>query len=200
VPAPDILLFDLGGVLIRSTHFEALRELMRFDGPEQELRERWMACPAVRAFEGGRISATDFGASIVEALRLSVTPDEFLSAFATWPQGFYEGAGELVAKLRKSYRVGCLSNSNSLHWTAEIEATFDFAYSSHLTGHLKPDAAAFDHVVSAQRARPQAMVFFDDSLVNVHSARKAGMVAHHTMGFTELLQVLEASGVVDRAR
>lgn len=187
----QILLFDLGGVLIKSIHFEALRELMRFSGSEQELRELWMACPSVRAFEGGKISATEFGRSIVEALSLSVAPDDFLSAFVTWPQGFYEGAKELIATLRKSYRVGCLSNSNSLHWTPEVEAAFDFAYSSHLTGHMKPDATAFEYVASAQRTSPEAIAFFDDSLVNVHAARKVGMTAHHTVGFTDLIAVLK---------
>jgi hypothetical protein len=38
----QILLFDLGGVLVRSVHFEALRDLMEFEGPDQTLREMYI--------------------------------------------------------------------------------------------------------------------------------------------------------------
>jgi len=194
--SPQILLFDLGGVLIRSVHFEALRELMKFDGSDQTLREMWLQCRAVRAFERGKISPDEFGSEIVKELRLSIAPSAFLSAFQTWPQGFYDGARDLISKLRESYRVGCLSNSNPLHWTAELDAEFDFAYSSHLTGHMKPDAIAFEHVVVTQRSEPEAIAFFDDSLVNVRAARSARMIAHHTVGYVELVTVLEREGLL----
>jgi putative hydrolase of the HAD superfamily len=189
--ARSILLFDLGGVLIESVHFEELRRLMLSSLSDQELRNIWMRSPAVRAFEGGKVSAAEFGQTITKEFGISVSADDFIAQFKTWPKGFYAGAQALVEHLRQSYRVGCLSNSNSLHWGSHIESVFDFAYSSHLTGFMKPDATAFEHVVRGQGVRAEEICFFDDSVINIDAARKVGMEAHNTVGFQGLIEVLE---------
>jgi putative hydrolase of the HAD superfamily len=187
----SILLFDLGGVLIESIHFDELKKLMASSLSDQELRNIWMRSAAVREFEGGKIPPAQFGRRITEELGLSLSGDDFIAQFTLWPKGFYPGAERLIQHLRRSHRVGCLSNSNHLHWGAHIEAEFDFAYSSHLTGFMKPDQMAFEHVVRAQGVAPQAICFFDDSLINIEGARQAGMEAHHAVGLEALVEVLE---------
>jgi len=158
---------------------------------DQELRNTWMRSPAVRAFEGGNMPPAEFGQAITEEFGLSVSGDDFIAQFKTWPKGFYPGAQALVEHLRQYYRVGCLSNSNSLHWGLHIESLFDFAYSSHLTGFMKPDAAAFEHVAREQGVHAGAICFFDDSVINVDAARRVGMEAYHTFGFEGLVRTLE---------
>jgi glucose-1-phosphatase len=145
----------------------------------------------VREFEGGRIVPAEFARRITRELGLALSADDFIAQFATWPKGFYRGAERLIRQLRSTHRVGCLSNSNSLHWGKHIEAPFDFAYSSHLTGFMKPDQEAFEHVARDQAVAAEAVCFFDDSLINIDAARRAGMEAHHTVGFEALLEVLE---------
>lgn len=164
---------------------------------DQELRNLWMGSPTVRQFEGGHLEPALFARTITSEMALSCSPEDFIAAFATWPKGFYAGAKTLLTELRERYRVGCLSNSNSLHWTSEIESAFDFAYSSHLTGLMKPDSAAFEHVASQQWVRPSEICFFDDSQLNVEAARSVGFQAFHTVGFDELVRVLEREGLIN---
>jgi putative hydrolase of the HAD superfamily len=186
-----VFLFDLGGVLVDIAHYRELRTLKSWTGPEAALRELWAGCAATRALESGQLSAEAFGARVVHELKLSVSPDAFVASFRTWTKEFYPGALELLAELRKSHRVGCLSNSNALHWGPRFEAPFDFAYSSHRIGHMKPDAEAFQHVLREQRVEPASVVFFDDSAANVEGARRLDMQAHHVLDFPDLLAKLD---------
>jgi glucose-1-phosphatase len=182
----EVLLFDLGGVLVDIAHYRELRVLKSWTGPEETLRSLWADCAAGRELEHGRMVAEEFGACAVRELGLSIAPQAFVESFRTWTRDFYPGALDLVAELRKAYRVGCLSNSNALHWGPRFEAPFDFAYASHLIGHMKPAAAAFEHVLREQKLSPESVCFFDDSEANVAAARKMGMQAHRVDGFAEL--------------
>ncbi|MGQ0652606.1 MAG: HAD family hydrolase [Betaproteobacteria bacterium] len=187
----QVLLFDLGGVLVDIAHYRELRALKSWAGPDGALRELWAGCAASRALESGCMAAEEFGACAVRELGLSIAPQAFVESFRTWTKEFFPGALELLAELRKSYRIGCLSNSNALHWAPRFETPFHFSYSSHLIGHMKPEAAAFEHVLREQRLEPASVVFLDDSETNVAAARRLGMLAHHVLGFPDLVQKLE---------
>jgi glucose-1-phosphatase len=187
-----VLLFDLGGVLVEIAHYRELRALKAWTGTDDALRDLWAGCASGRELESGRIPAEAFGTAAVRELGLSIGPREFVERFRTWTRDYFPGALPLVQELRKSYRVGCLSNSNALHWGPRFEAPFDFAYSSHLIGHMKPDAAAFEHVLREEKVAPGEVCFFDDSLPNVEAARRLGMQAHHVLGFEDLTGKLAA--------
>ena len=47
---PDVLLFDLGGVLVENVGFERLNALLPATLPIEELKTRWLASTAVRTF------------------------------------------------------------------------------------------------------------------------------------------------------
>ena len=82
----DLVLFDLGGVLIELSGVGAMRDLAGI-GSDDELWERWLSCPWVRAFERGECTAAEFATGMVEEWKLSVTADVFLEAFRMWPVG-----------------------------------------------------------------------------------------------------------------
>lgn len=52
----EILLFDLGGVLVHWDGIGSLRELTRARLSKEEARKFWLDSPAVRKFERGQIS------------------------------------------------------------------------------------------------------------------------------------------------
>ena len=54
---------------------------------------------------------------------------------------------------------------------------FRDAFLSHQTGVLKPDEAAFTHVLDDLGVAPEAILFFDDNPGNVSAAKKMGMNA-----------------------
>ncbi len=82
-----------------------------------------------------------------------------------------------------SGQVGCmLSNSNALHWPRVmgdmgLGPAFDRHFVSHLTGRIKPDADAFEHVVDSLGCMPAQVLFLDDNSLNVEAAQSFGMHA-----------------------
>lgn len=195
------LLFDLGGVLVRNVGFERLSALLPTRTDPEALKARLLASPAFRSFELGESTPDEFARSFVVELGLACDPDEFLSEFITWPQGFYPGAEQLMAKLRTRFKLACLSNSNELHWRRfnGFRDHFDVAMSSHELGLIKPDAECFQHAVTACGVNPNQVLFFDDALVNVKAARKCGILSLHVCGFQFVFHQVKALDLLPEA-
>lgn len=180
----EVVLFDLGGVLVRLSG-SAMDALATSTGPD--FWARWLACRWVRAFERGRCSAQEFAEGVVDDWDLAMTPDALLDAVHAWPTGLEDGALALVAEVRGVARVGCLTNTNALHWATQftewgLHRAFDHAFASHLVGLVKPDRDLFEHVVEQLGVDAGRVVFLDDNLVNVEGARAVGMVAEQVRG------------------
>lgn len=193
---PEILLFDLGGVLVDNVMFEALPPLLPTPLDDGEMRRRWLQAPSVQAFERGQTSADDFAAAFIAEWALSVSPDRFLEDFATWPRGPFPGALELLDRLRPDYRLALLTNCNAVHWDRlePVRRRVHAAFSSHLLGMVKPDQTIFRYVADALDAAPSSICFFDDSLANVEAAQAVGMEAHLVRGVADIEAVLTALG------
>lgn len=193
--AHDVLLFDLGGVLVDFAGFEELPQLLREPLDVAEVKRRWIACPAVSAFERGATTPERFASDFAATWSLRVAPAEFLAAFELWLRGFYPGALELLGQLRGRYRLACLSNSNPLHWRRNesllgIDDVFDHTFASHQMGVLKPEPAAFAHVIAELAVAPERIAFFDDTPVNVEAAAALGFDAYHVADMTALRAIL----------
>jgi glucose-1-phosphatase len=195
----EVVLFDLGGVLIELSGVASMRELTGIDN-EDELWRRWLGCPWVRSFESGQCSADEFAAGVVADWRLTVAPQIFLDAFEAWPVGPFAGADALVRSVRRSVATGCLSNTNALHSDhfagSPLGDAFDFRFMSYELGLLKPDREIFDRVAELLPASPGQVLFLDDNQLNVDGALDAGFVAARVRGVAEAEQALVAAGVL----
>lgn len=189
-------MFDLGGVLVKNATFAALNEMLPLKLPHRELKDRWLRSEAVRNFERGETTVARFGQAFVQEWHLPISPKDFIAAFERWPEGPFPGAEDLVSRLRRNFRVGCLSNSNALHWArfADFLELFDFALSSHLTGAVKPDVTAFANALARCRIDAGSVAFFDDSLANVVAAQTCGISAFHVVGIESLARSLRREG------
>jgi glucose-1-phosphatase len=196
----DLVLFDLGGVLIEVAGVRAMLELTGI-ASEEELWRRWLTCRWVRRFESGRCSETDFAAGVVADWQLELSPAAFLAAFQDWPTGPLPGAAELVAQTRASVATGCFSNTNALHWHDHIAAwpltgLFDHRFLSFELGLLKPDTAAFAQVAGLLEVPAERVLFLDDNAVNVAGAAAAGFQAARAAGVHEARQRLAEAAVL----
>ena len=196
----DLVLFDLGGVLIEVAGVRAMLELTGI-ASEEELWRRWLTCRWVRRFESGRCSEADFAAGVVADWQLELSPAAFLAAFQDWPTGPLPGAAELVAQTRASVATGCFSNTNALHWHDHIAAwplagLFDYRFLSFELGLLKPDTAAFAQVAELLDVPAERVLFLDDNAVNVAGAAAAGFQAARAAGVHEARQRLAEAAVL----
>jgi glucose-1-phosphatase len=195
----DLVLFDLGGVLIELSGVRAMQDLTRITS-EEELWRRWLTCRWVRRFESGGCSETEFAAGVVADWRLELSPPAFLEAFRSWPVGPLPGARELVAQTRASVATGCFSNTNVLHWHDRISAwvtgLFDHRFLSFELGLLKPDVTAFAQVASMLGVPAERVLFLDDNAVNVAGAAAAGFQAFRAAGVDEARQYLAEAAVL----
>ena len=196
-----VVLFDLGGVLVELNGIAPMLSWLGYRMPTEELWRKWLHSPSVRDFETGRIESQDFAKRLIAEFEIVVGEQEFIEAFASWPTGLFPGALELIAQIPRRYVRAVLSNSNALHWPRvrddmEVGGAFDHYFISHLTGRIKPDAAAFEHVTDSLQCRPAEVLFLDDNLLNVEAARKAGMSAFVVRGATEAERVLRDTRVL----
>ncbi len=196
----DVLLFDLGGVLIDFAGFDELSRLLPGSPDRAEVRARWIESESVQRFERGEITPLEFARGVIGELELAFSPDDFITAFVGWARGPYPGARSLLERLHRTHRLACLSNSNELHTPLHrrsIEPLMERYYFSNELGQVKPEREIFDHVIRDLGVPPQRIAFFDDTPVNVEAARGAGLKAYEVDGIEALEIRLRRLGMLD---
>ena len=197
----DVLLFDLGGVLIDFAGFEEMRRLLPQESDRSEIRDRWIHSESVQLFERGDITPESFARRLVEEFHLELSAEDFLREFVSWARGPYPGAVTLLGRLRATHRIACLSNSNELHTPihrASIQPYVDSFYFSDEIGLVKPDREIFDYVIRDLAVSPRRIAFFDDTPVNVEAAREVGLTTYLVDGIAALKTQLQRLGLLDR--
>ena len=199
---PELLLFDLGGVLVEFAGPTELGAYLPAPSTPDEILSRWTQCPHTDEFERGRLSPAEWADRFIRDWDVNLNRDEFLAKFTTWTRRVLPGARELLEELRPRYRLAALSNSNELHWVRNekelrIIQLFEFAISSHQVGLCKPNPAIFRLALErADVSSPEAVIFFDDLEANVEAAKSVGLRAHRVRGVDELRERLENDGLL----
>ena len=183
------LVFDLGGVIVELGGSPVKNEWIAGTLSQDEAWQKWLTSTAPREFESGKTSPTAFAEQLVAELKLSISPAEFLDHFLHWPIGPFPGAVEMLHSLGSRYRTALFSNSNELHWNRkmgemQLDRVFHERFASHLMGMVKPDAEAFEYVISALGVEPGSILFLDDNQINVEAAIEAGMRAQRVQGLS----------------
>jgi len=187
----EVVLFDLGGVLIELQGQPVKNEWMRHPEDHERNWARWLRSPAAQAFERGESSPQAFADALIAEMDLVVAPETFIDHFTAWPKGLYPGVLPLLEQLRQTdLTVALFSNINELHWPRvmdemRLDGKFDHYFASHLIGKAKPCADAFRFVAAELQVAPEAILFLDDNQVNVDGALEAGMQAFVVKGIEQ---------------
>jgi glucose-1-phosphatase len=197
-----VLLFDVGGVLVELSGIEIMLNWLGNRMSAEQMWQRWLKSETVRKFETGRIDAEEFAVGVTREFDLPVKPQEFVESFNHWLIGLYPGTLEMLARIPSSYQRALLSNSNALHWPQVLEsmqlgALFDSHFVSHLTGRIKPDADAFEHVLETLDCKAAQVLFLDDNSLNVEAAKSIGMQAMRVCGPLEAQRALSALHIIN---
>lgn len=199
--APQIILFDLGGVLVE---WNGTKELVRLVGDRMSSQDAfnfWLYSPAVLSFECGLCTPEEFSRQAVAELDLEMEPEEWLELFISWDRGPVPGATELLAELGACYPLGCLSNNNELHWGKlrdryGLGQLFSRQYLSHEIGLCKPDPRLFQYVLNDLNLPPETVLYLDDSSEIVATAQTFGIRAVQARGIEEVRNVLSREKLI----
>ena len=188
-PGFDVLLFDLGGVLMDFAGFDELGPLIPGAPDRTEIRDRWIRSDSVQRFERGEITPDQFAGGVIAEFEIDLSPSAFLTHFVEWAREPTPGAISLLTSLRNDYRIATLSNANELHTPLHRQRfgrVIDNFYFSDEIGQVKPERGIFEHVIEDLGVPPQRIAFFDDTPVNIEAAREIGIAAFEVDGFTSL--------------
>ena len=197
----SVLVFDIGGVLYDFRGDQLIAETSRRKRRwrTEEVQALWL--PLVHSFETGAQSEADFAATVVRCYDLTLTPEQFLSAFRAAAHGFYEGARSLLRAVGEHHHLLSLSNTNGVQWPKVCEDLgaadpFHAHHPSHISGFLKPDVRAFEAVARSLPA-PRECFFFDDRAVNVAAAARFGWRARRVRGVAEARSACLEFGLIE---
>ena len=194
-----IILFDLGGVLLR---LNDPIETFGLDISLNEFKDRWLRYPSVHEFEAGRIDTEEFAGRIVSEAELPYDWQEFIRRFDAWPDRLFDETIDVLIAIPATYRRALLSNINALHWGRDniagpLAGHFDHTFLSFETGFVKPDREAYELVTETFECRPDEVLFFDDSPLSVAAAADYGMQAVLACGIGAVSRTLAERGVLD---
>jgi epoxide hydrolase-like predicted phosphatase len=188
------VIFDLGGVLLRTEDQTPRRELAeRLGITRQEMYSLIFDSPSARQASLGTITAEEH----MERLRLTlgVPPEDF----STVPGAFWSGDRldlglvNYIRTLRLRYKTALLSNAWSdlrgmLTERWEIADAFDEMVISAEVGIVKPDPRIYHLALERLQVAPQEAVFVDDFIENIEGGKAVGL---HTIHFRTPHQAIE---------
>ncbi len=190
------LLFDFGGVLVDWDGIAPLLELTDKALNPEQARRFWLESAWVREFESGRCTPEEFAQGAMTELHVTLASQDFIARFASWDKGPLPGARALLAALQPHFTLACLSNNNPIHWSKpELQMLLPFfqhRFVSFEIGCMKPDRAAFLHVVDRMPFRPEEILFFDDNPECVQGALAVGLAACQVKGVVGVQKALQA--------
>ncbi len=192
MPPTKALLFDLGNVLIGfdlARGYRALAPHCRC--APAEMPRLILESGLVRPFERGEISGEEFFRQLGAVLGLDVSYEKFCELWGSifLPEPLL--TDDLLAALRRRYRMVLLSNTNEIHYR-RIErhysavSHFDAHVLSCRVGAMKPSERIYKEAVLQARCEPQECFYTDDVEEFVEGARRCGIDAAVFRGAAEL--------------
>ena len=186
------IIFDLGGVIVNLETERTLHEFLRLGIEKVDFGTHPGNQPDFFSlYETGKISDTDFIQGLSKYMHAHVSVHEIKNAWNCMILDLPRTQLEILEKLKGSYRLFLLSNTNNLHIRyflddferqypeLKFESFFEKVYYSHEIGKRKPDVEVYEYILDDNGLQANECLFIDDNLVNVEAARQAGIHAIH---------------------
>lgn len=197
------IIFDLGKVVFdlsfdrvfqfwanaSSGHYDEIKGKFRFDAIFDK-------------FEKAEITPKEFRLEISKRLGFTLTDQAFDAGWCDLYLDTYRGIDNLLAKLKRQYRLVALTNTNSIHstvWKIKYARTlryFQKVFCSHELKERKPDAKAYQIVLDYLQVEPSQVVFLDDNLDNIKGADQLGIKTVLVTSYEQMAAELQALGLL----
>lgn len=192
------IIFDLGKVIFDLSFDRTFKYWAIISGLQlKEIKDKFEFDETFVMFEKDEITATQFRSKISERLKLKLTDQEFDEGWCDLYLEAYNGIGNLLIDLKKSYQLVALTNTNSIHskvWLTKYADTlqhFEKIFCSHEMKVRKPEKEAYQAVFDYLNLPPYQTIFLDDNIENINGANNLGiktiLVSSPTQMINELL-------------
>ena len=175
-----IFMFDMGGVVANSSSMNNICNELGIN--EFEYRTFQLDSSGRNTYKQlsvGSITIEDYWKNFSINYKKKITQDYF--------KNFYNPIINnsvllQIKKLKEKYRIICGTNTIKSHFEVHHQRgnydVFDFIYSSHSLGVVKPNYDFFNQVIEAEQVLAQSVFFVDDNKENIEAAKKIGMSTH----------------------
>jgi len=196
-PPIEVILYDLGNVILPFSHFQIAEKLSRFSqriefqNPAKIFSYLFdFEKGAVNGYEVGKVSSLEFFQSLKEFFKLSLSFEEFIPI---WNDIFLENqeVSQTILSQKGKWKLGLLSNTNPLHFDYVLKKfpilrTFDKWILSHEVGFKKPRVEIFKRAIEWANVTPPKILFIDDMKEHVEVAISLGMQGIHFISAEQL--------------
>lgn len=197
----EVILFDLGNVILPFNHYQIAEKLSRFTGKKEFYDPHKIFSylfdfqnGAINPYETGKMSTEEFFLSLKRELGLSLSIEEFQPI---WNEIFWENVevSDIIRSLKGRKRLGLVSNTNPLHFdyvlsTFPILRVFDRWVLSHEVGYKKPAPQIFQTAIEWAGVLPEKILFIDDMENHVRVAQSLGIQGIHFLSPIQLKEEL----------
>ncbi|MGZ3603698.1 MAG: HAD family hydrolase [Thermodesulfobacteriota bacterium] len=207
-PPIEVILFDLGNVILPFDHFQIAEKLSQFsqrkefEDPKRIFSYLFDAQEgAINPFDLGKVSPREFFQAIKERLDLSVSFDEFVQI---WCNIFVEDqeVTKIILSLKRKWRLGLVSNTDPLHFNYilskfHVMRTFDKWILSYEVGFKKPAVQIFRKAIEWASVKPEKILYIDDAKEYVEVAGSLGIQSIHFISASQLKEELRTRLQID---
>ena len=191
------VIFDMGGVIIRTID-PAPREKMAkdFGMLREEFEQFVFHSPSSIRSEVGEISAKIHWQTVLKQFgRMDLDPMKVYMDFFSG-DALNEELMEYIKPLRKSFRLGLLSNAwvnarETISQSFSFLDCFNMSIFSYEVNLRKPDFRIFEYILNKMNVLPHQSIFIDDFRENIDAATLFGMNAIHFRNTSEAIEQLQ---------
>ena len=185
------IVFDFGGVLIDINYqstINAFKDLgiVDFEALYSQAEQQ----DIFNKFETGKISSQYFINQLLDKIGKGFSPNVVVKAWNEMLGAIHQDNILAVEKLKSfGYKIFLLSNTNDIHIEVAFNRwdklpltppheLFNNIFLSQELGMRKPDDEIFQFVLDEISAKPEEVLFIDDSMQHIETAQKMGFQTH----------------------
>ena len=199
-----VIFFDIGGVLLHLHPEKMIKKISSITDISFDIVKNSFPEKAHDAYERGQMLDHDWYQSCKNSLpaKNDLTENQFWSAWSML-LGNETEVVDILIKLKKSYKIWLLSNTNSRHIKNEVEGNYVFpnlvngAVYSYDVGCRKPEKKIYQLACEGAKEAPESCVFIDDLKDNITGANQVGLHGIHYKNTLELKEELKVLNILN---
>lgn len=186
------IVFDIGNVLVDISYDTTVQQFQELSDLDfKTILGYHQQSDFFNQYERGEISTSDFLILLKKYLRKDISDEQIIKAWNSMLVTYPAEKIELLKRLKSQFKLYALSNINELHVEElnnkvnqlfginSFSLLFDKAIYSNEVGMRKPEPRIYNLLIKETGLSPNKILFIDDKLENIESAKQQGIQVLH---------------------